>query len=29
MYSRILLPLDGSTLAEQALPHAAALAERF
>jgi nucleotide-binding universal stress UspA family protein len=29
MYSRILLPLDGSPLAEQALPHAAALAERF
>jgi len=29
MYSRILLPLDGSPLAEQALPHATALAERF
>ena len=29
MYERILLPLDGSPLAEQALPHAAALAERF
>jgi len=29
MYKRILLPLDGSPLAEQALPHAAALAERF
>jgi len=29
MYSRILLPLDGSPLAEQALPHAAALAETF
>jgi nucleotide-binding universal stress UspA family protein len=29
MYKRILLPLDGSTLAEQALPHAIALAERF
>jgi len=29
MYSRILLTLDGSPLAEQALPHAAALAERF
>ena len=29
MYSRILLPLDGSPLAEQALPHAAALAECF
>ena len=29
MYSRILLPLDGSPLAEQALPHAAAMAERF
>jgi nucleotide-binding universal stress UspA family protein len=25
MYQRILVPLDGSTLAEQALPHAAAL----
>jgi len=29
MYKRILLPLDGSDLAEQALPHAIALAERF
>ncbi len=29
MYRRVLLPLDGSPLAEQALPHAAALAERF
>ncbi len=29
MYERILLPLDGSPLAEQALPHAAAMAERF
>jgi len=29
MYSHILLPLDGSHLAEQALPHAAALAETF
>lgn len=29
MYKRILLPLDGSPLAEQALPHAIALAERF
>lgn len=29
MYSTILLPLDGSPLAEQALPHAAALAEHF
>jgi len=29
MYSRILLPLDGSPLAEQAFPHAVALAERF
>ena len=29
MYSRILLPLDGSHLAEQAFPHAAALAETF
>ena len=26
-YKRILVPLDGSTLAEQALPHAVALAE--
>ena len=29
MYKRILLPLDGSELAEQALPHAIAQAERF
>jgi nucleotide-binding universal stress UspA family protein len=29
MYKRILVPLDGSTLAEQALPHAVAQAERF
>ena len=29
MYKRILLPLDGSPLAEQALPHAIAMAERF
>jgi len=29
MYNHILLPLDGSLLAEQALPHAIALAERF
>ena len=29
MYKRILLPLDGSPMAEQALPHAAALAEHF
>ncbi len=29
MYKRILLPLDGSTLAEQALPHAIVQAERF
>ncbi len=29
MYRTILIPLDGSLLAEQALPHAAALAERF
>ena len=29
MYSRILLTLDGSHLAEQALPHAAAMAECF
>lgn len=26
MYNRILLPLDGSAIAEQALPHAIALA---
>lgn len=29
MYKRILLTLDGSTLAEQALPHAMALAKGF
>jgi len=29
MYKRVLLPLDGSPLAEQALPHAAAIAEHF
>ena len=29
MYKRVLLPLDGSALAEQALPHAIAQAERF
>jgi nucleotide-binding universal stress UspA family protein len=29
MYNRILLPLDGSAIAEQALPHAIALAQRF
>jgi nucleotide-binding universal stress UspA family protein len=29
MYKRILLPLDGSTLAEKALPHAVAQAEHF
>lgn len=29
MYKRILLPLDGSSLAERALPHAVAQAERF
>lgn len=29
MYQRILVPLDGSKLAEQALAHAAAHAERF
>jgi len=28
MYTRILLPLDGSALAEQALPHAIVQAER-
>ena len=28
-YKRILLPLDGSTLAERALPHAIAQAQRF
>ena len=29
IYRRILLPLDGSPLAEQAMPHAIAQAERF
>jgi len=29
MYKRILIPLDGSPLAEQALPHAIALAENY
>lgn len=29
MYKSILLPLDGSPLAEKALPHAIAIAERF
>jgi nucleotide-binding universal stress UspA family protein len=29
MYKRILVPLDGSTLAEETLPHAAIHAERF
>ncbi len=29
MYKRILIPLDGSALAEQALPHAVAHAEHF
>jgi nucleotide-binding universal stress UspA family protein len=29
MYKRILVPLDGSKLAEQALPHAVAQAEKF
>jgi nucleotide-binding universal stress UspA family protein len=29
MYNRILLPLDGSPLAEQALPHAIVIAECF
>lgn len=29
MYKRILLPLDGSALAEQALPYAISQAERF
>lgn len=29
MYKRILLPLDGSKLAEAALPHATHLAQRF
>ena len=29
MYKRVLIPLDGSGLAEQALPHAIAQAQRF
>lgn len=29
MYNRVLLPLDGSKLAEAALPHAAHLAKQF
>jgi nucleotide-binding universal stress UspA family protein len=29
MYKRVLIPLDGSELAEQALPHAIAQVERF
>jgi nucleotide-binding universal stress UspA family protein len=29
MYKRILVPIDGSPLAEQALPHAVALADCF
>ena len=29
MYKRILVPLDGSKLAEQTLPHAAVHAEQF
>ena len=29
MYKRIVVPLDGSKLAEQALPHAVAHAEKF
>ena len=29
MYKRLVVPLDGSALAEQALPHALAQAERF
>lgn len=29
MYKRILLPLDGSPLAEQSLPHGIAIAERL
>ena len=29
MYKRVLIPLDGSSLAEQALPHAVAQAKQF
>jgi nucleotide-binding universal stress UspA family protein len=29
MYNQILLPLDGSSMAEQALPHAISIAKRF
>ena len=29
MYNRILLPLDGSSVAEQAIPHAISIAKRF
>ena len=29
MYKRVLIPLDGSSLAEQALPHAIAQAKQF
>jgi len=29
MYTNILVPLDGSSFSELALPHAAALAEKF
>ncbi len=29
MYEKILVPLDGSELAERVLPHAQALAEKF
>ncbi|MEN8172306.1 MAG: universal stress protein [Chloroflexota bacterium] len=29
MYKRILVPLNGSLLTEQALPHAVSLAEHF
>lgn len=29
MYSKVLVPLDGSELAERALPHAKTLAKRF
>jgi nucleotide-binding universal stress UspA family protein len=29
MYERVLVPLDGSALAEQALPHAVAIVKRF